>query len=138
MPNIHKGEASFTTSAGETYHLVMDFNAFAIAEDAADMDLNSLLRAVSPEIDPATGKVVRQPRIKHLGALLHGALQARHPGTTARQAINLLGSGEEVGAAIAKALSGAMLKDGAESAGGKAPGVPGTGAKPRKAGRSQG
>ena len=136
MANIGKGEASFAASDGKTYHLVMDFNAYAEAEDAADMDLNSLLKAVSPEIDPTTGAVTQQPRIKHLGALLFGGLRDRHPGVSREDAIRLL-SNEGAGEAIAKAMHGSMPTSD-ESAEGKVALPPGTGTRSRKTGQQKG
>lgn len=133
MPNIQKGEASFTTSVG-TFHLVLDFNAFAEAEDASGMSVDDLMRALSPEFDPDTGAVTKKPRIKHLGAVLYGGLQARHPGISFKEAVNMMGDSEDVGEAIAKALEGVMAKAD-PSAEGKARGAVGTGTKPRKTGR---
>lgn len=135
MANVLRGESSFVSEAGETYHLVMDFNAFAEAEDAADMPVDDLLRAVSPVID-AKGNITRKPRIKHFGALLYGALKEKHPAITMPGAIRLLGEGEEIGAAIAKALQGAMPKPDA-SAEGKVPDKPGTGTKLKRTGRAK-
>lgn len=138
MANVQRGEASFTTEAGKTYHLVMDFAAFAEAEDAAGMTVQDLMKAVSPTIDPDTGAIVGQPRIKHLGALLYGALTARHPEITPRAALNLFAEGEVVGDAIAKAMQGAMPKADA-SAEGKAPPRPrGTGTKRKPTGHAKG
>jgi len=134
MANVQRGEASFTASDGRVFYLVMDFNAFAEAEDAADLDIEALLQAVSPKVD-ASGNVIGKPRIKHLGALLYGGLQAKHPGLTHADAIRLLGEGEQVGEAIAKALRGAMPKQD-ESAEGKAETLgAGTGTKPKRTGR---
>lgn len=132
MANIGKGEASFTAS-GRTYRLVMDLNAYAEAEEATDMDLDTLLKAVSPQIDPKTGLVVKQPRIKHLGALLFGGLQAHHPDISRAEANRLLGE-EGAGEALAKAMRASMPKPDA-SVEGKASARPGTGTKPKKAGQ---
>lgn len=136
MPNIQKGEASFKTSAG-TFHLVLDFNAFAEAEDVAGMSVVDLMRALAPEFDPVSGEVTKKPRIKHLGAILYGGLQARHPGISFSEAVNMMGDSEDVGEAIAKALEGVMTKAGS-SAEGKAPRAGGTGTKPKKTGRPRG
>lgn len=136
MANIQKGEASFTTADGREFHLVMDFNAFAEAEDAADMDVDALLKCVSPRVD-ANGKIVGAPRLKHLGALLYGALQDRHPGLALTDAIRLLGEGQQVGEAIAKSLRGAMPKQD-ESAEGNVQPHAGTGTKPKKTGQRKG
>lgn len=133
MANIQRGEASFTDGAGKAWHLVMDLAAFADAEDVSGLDLPGLLQAVAVKVDPS-GNVTRQPKLKHLGALLYGALQARHPGTSQRDAINLLTEG--AGEAIAKALQGAMPKQD-ESAEGKALAPNGTGTKPLKVGRKR-
>lgn len=136
MANVLRGESSFVSASGEAFHLVMDFNAFAEAEDAADMSVDDLLRAVSPEID-AKGNITRKPRIKHLGALLFGALRDRHPSITLPAAIRMLGEGEAVGEAIAKALQGAMPKAD-PSAEGKVPAKPGTGTRRKRTGRAKG
>lgn len=136
MANVLRGESSFVAKSGETFNLVIDFNAFAEAEDAADMSVDDLLRAVSPQVNDA-GEITRKPRIKHLGALLYGALREQHPAITVPDAIRLLGEGEAVGAAIAKALQGAMPKP-AASAEGKAPASVGIGTKPKKIGRAKG
>ncbi|WIW88960.1 hypothetical protein K3M67_02980 [Sphingobium sp. V4] len=135
MPNIQKGEASFKTSAG-TFHLVLDFNAFAEAEEAAGMSVADLMRELAPEFDPVSGEVTKKPRIKHLGAILYGGLQARHPGTSFKEAVNMMGDSEDVGEAIARALEGVMAK--AEpSAEGKDRGAAGTGTKPKRTGRQK-
>lgn len=132
MANVLRGQSSFIAESGETYSLVIDFNAFAEAEDAADISIDDLLRAVSPEVNDA-GEITRKPRIKHLGALLYGALREHHPAITVPDAIRLLGEGEAVGAAIAKALMGAM--PGADpSAEGKVQASVGTGTKPKRRG----
>ncbi|GLV22009.1 hypothetical protein TomMM35A_18620 [Sphingobium sp. TomMM35A] len=137
MANIQKGEASFT-AGGKVYRLVMDFNAFAEAEDAADMGVDDLLKAITPEVD-GEGNVTKKPRIKHMGAILYGALKAHQPNISLPDAINLMNDGgEAVGEAIAKALNGAMPKADA-SAEGKAEVLgPGTGTKPSRTGRQKG
>lgn len=135
MANVGRGEASFVGPGEKSYHIVMDFNAYAEAEDAANMDLDSLLKAVSPVVHPTTGEVLRQPRIKHLAALLFGGLQAKHPGIGRIEATNLLdcpGAGE----ALAKAMHGSMPKPD-ESAVGKDKPAPGTGTGRKKAGRQK-
>ncbi|QHD68224.1 hypothetical protein GS397_15010 [Sphingobium yanoikuyae] len=137
MANLQKGEASFIAANGQTYVLVLDFNAFAEAEDAADMDIDALLKAVAPVIDEMTGLVTRMPRVKHLGALLQGALAANHPGLTKREVRNLLHE-EGCGEALGKALSGAMPKPKIASAEGKAQPAPGTGTKRKRTGRPKG
>lgn len=129
MANINRGESSFESEQGTTFHLVIDFNALAEAEDAADMDVEALLDAITPKVN-AAGKIVKKPRIKHLGALLYGALRRMHPAITLPDAIELLNEGEHVGMAIAKAMEGAMPKPD-PSAVGKAPAKKrGTGTKP--------
>ncbi|AMK19331.1 hypothetical protein [Sphingobium sp. MI1205] len=128
MANIHRGEASFEVD-GRIYRLVIDFAALAEAEDAADMAVDDLLKAITPVIDLDSGKVLRKPRIKHLGAILYGALKAHQPSITLAAAINLMSAGEQVGEAIAKALQGAMPKPDA-SAEGKGEAGAGTGTKP--------
>lgn len=133
MPNIQRGEASFKTSAG-TFRLVLDLNAFAEAEDAVGMGVDDLMKALAPQIDPKTGAVTKKPRLKHLGAVLYGGLQAHHPGISFSDAINMMGDSEDVGEAIAKALEGVMAKAD-PSAEGKAPRAAGTGTKPKKTGR---
>ena len=131
MANIHRGEASFTHD-GVTYHLVVDFNAFAEAEDAADMELDVLLKKLSPKVD-AGGRIIQKPRLKHLGAMMFGALQAHHPDISHADAIRLLNA-DGAGEAIGKALTAALPQK-TESAGGKAPAAAGTGGKPKKTGR---
>jgi len=121
MANIHRGEASFLAEDGTTYHIVLDFAAFAEAEEAADMPVNDLLKAMA------------NPRLKHLGAILYGGLLDRHPDMTLRRALNLLGEGEAVGEAIAKAVQGAMPKAD-PSAEGNAPAQRGTGTGHKKTG----
>lgn len=133
MANIQRGEASFVHE-GVTYHLVMDMNAFAEAEDAADMGVDDLLQALSPKIDEK-GNVTSKPRLKHLGAMLFGALRARHPNLRHADAIRLLDS-KDAGEAIGKALTASMPKPD-PSAEGKAAAVRGTGTKPKKTGRQK-
>jgi hypothetical protein len=134
MALVQRGEASFVADDGVTYRLVMDFAAFAEAEDAAGMGVDALLAAVDPKIDPETGKPTRVPRLKHIGALLYGALAQNHPGLTPRDALNLLGSSEEAGAALGKAMEGAMPKPD-PSAEGNAPGLRGIGTTRKSNGR---
>lgn len=129
MANINRGESSFESERGTTFHLVIDFNALAEAEEAADMDIEALLDAVTPKVN-AAGKIVKKPRIKHLGALLYGALRRKHPAITLIDAIDLLNEGEHVGAAIAKAIEGAMPKPSASAEGKAPPPRRGTGTKP--------
>lgn len=137
MANFYKGESSFTTEAGVTYHLVMDFAAFVEASDVCGLDVDQLLKAITPAIDPKTKVITKKPRISHVGALLYGALTARHPEMTHRDAINLFAEGQVVGDALGKALEGAMPKQSA-SAGGKAPPRPrGTGTKLKQTGRAK-
>lgn len=50
MANILRGEAGFSAD-GVDYRLVVDFNAFAEAEDAADMAVDDLLVALTPVMD---------------------------------------------------------------------------------------
>lgn len=130
-----KGEASFKASDGTTYNLVLDFNAFAEAEEVAGMDVDSLIKAVTPIIDPKTMAVIKRPLIKHLGALLYGALAAHHPGMSMREVNNLFAE-DGCGEAIAKALEGALPKP-KPSAEGKALPADGTGTKPKRTGRAK-
>lgn len=134
MANIERGEASFEHD-GQTFYLVVDMNAFAEAEDAADMGVDDLLRALSPQVD-ATGKVTKAPRLKHLGAMLFGALRARHPDVTLPEAIRLLNA-TGAGEAIGKALTAAMPKA-APSAEGKVQASDGTGTRPKRTGQPRG
>ena len=124
MANIQRGEASFTAADGTAYKIVLDFAAFAEAEEAADMPVNELLKALA------------KPRLKHLGAVLYGGLLEHHPDMTPRRALNLLGEGEAVGEAIAKAIQGAMPKPD-PSTEGKATVARGTGTKPKPIGRAK-
>jgi len=124
MANIQRGEASFSAADGTPYKIVLDFAAFAEAEEVADMPVNDLLKAMA------------KPRLKHLGAILYGGLLEHHPDMTPRRALNLLGEGEAVGEAIAKAIQGAMPKLD-PSAEGKATAARGTGTKPKPTGRAK-
>lgn len=140
MGNIQKGEASFTTSEQppRTFHLVMDLYAFAEAEDVTGLAPQALLKAITPELDPVTGTVVRAPALKVLGGLLYGALKDKYPNITHKEAILLLNEGEGVGEAIAKALNGIMPKADPSAEGKVAAPTSGTGIKPRKTGRRKG
>lgn len=133
---IMRGESSFTASDGAVYHLVMDLYAFAEAEDATGLGPQEMMKAITPEIDTA-GNVIKAPALKHLGGLLFGALRDRHPDIRHKDAIRLLGDGEHVGEAIAKALDGIMPKPD-PSAEGKVPTQRGTGTKPKRTGRRKG
>lgn len=124
MSVIQRGEASFTANDGTVYKIVLDFAAFAEAEDAANMSVNDLLKAMA------------NPRLKHLGAILYGGLLEHHPDMTPRRALNLLGEGEAVGEAIGKAVQGAMPKAD-PSAEGKAKAPPGTGTKRKATGQAK-
>jgi hypothetical protein len=124
MATIRRGEASFAAQDGTVYKIVLDFAAFAEAEEAANMQVNDLLKAMA------------NPRLKHLGAILYGGLLEHHPEMTPRRALNLLGEGEAVGEAIAKAVEGAMPKPDA-SAEGKAPAQRGTGTERKRTGQAK-
>ena len=138
MANVQRGEAEFVGSDGKRYKIVLDFYAFAEAEDAADMGVNDLLAAIDPKVDPATKQPTRTPRIKHLGALMYGGLKANHPHITPADAIRIMGSSEEAGAALGKALEACMPKPDASTEG-KAPASPqpGTGTKRKQTGRAK-
>lgn len=132
MPNLHKGEAEFTCE-GVRYRLVLDLNAMAEAEEAADMGVDALMKAISPVLDEH-GNVIKAPRLKHVGAILYGALRRHHPHISHADAINLLGESEDAGQALGKALEAAMPKPSAE---GKGQAASGTGTKPRPTGRQK-
>ena len=138
MANVQRGEAEFDGSDGKRYKIVLDFYAFAEAEDAADMGVNDLLAAIDPKVDPVTKQPTRTPRIKHLGALMYGGLKANHPNITPADAIRVMGSSEEAGAALGKALEACMPKPDA-SAEGKEPADPksGTGTKRKPTGQAR-
>lgn len=127
-----RGEASFSTDAGETYHLVLDLYAFAEAEEVTGLNPNDLMKALTPVVDEA-GAVIKSPPLKVLGGILFGGLKTRHPAITHPDAIRLLGEGEAVGEALAKALQGINPKPD-QSAGGKGKAVPGIGTKRKKTG----
>lgn len=133
MANIERGEASFVRD-GVSYLIVMDMNAFAEAEEAADMEVEDLLKALSPKVD-AKGNIIKKPRLKHLGAILFGGLRAHHPGVSHADAIRLLNA-PGAGEAIGKALTGAMPKPD-PSAEGKATASAGTGTKRKKTGQQK-
>jgi hypothetical protein len=133
MANIQRGGAAFTHN-GKSYTLVVDMNAFAEAEDAANMDVEDLLKALSPQMD-AKGNLTRRPRLKHVGAMLFGALRAHHPEISHADAIRLLDA-PAAGEALGKALTAAMPKPD-PSAEGKVQAAAGTGTKPRKTGRQK-
>lgn len=125
MALIQRGEASFSAADGTLYRIVLDFAAFAEAEEASGLQINDLMRAMT------------NPRLKHLGAILYGGLLEHHPDMTPRRALNLLGEGEAVGAALGKAIEGAMPKPG-PSAEGKARPPRGTGTRPKRTGQQKG
>jgi hypothetical protein len=134
---IMKGEASFTASDGRLFHLVMDLYAFAEAEDVTGLGPQALLKAITPRIDPGTGDVISPPKLKDLGGLLYGALQEKHPGTSLKDAIRLLGDGEAVGEAIAKALDGIMPKADPSAEGKAQAPASGTGTRRKRTGRQK-
>lgn len=124
MATIQRGESTFVGADGTVYKIVLDFAAFAEAEEAANMPVNDLLKAMA------------KPRLKHLGAILFGGLLEHHPDMTPRRALNLLGEGESVGEAIAKAVQGAMPKPD-PSAEGKVQAQRGTGTGRKRTGRAK-
>lgn len=132
MAVLQRGEADFEAD-GVRWRLVVDFAAFAEAEDVSGLAVDALMQALQPATDGA-GKIVRTPRLKHLGALFYGALTAHHPDITPREALNLLGNNPQGGEALGKAMVAAMPKPD-ESTEGKAPAARGTGTKPRPTGR---
>lgn len=137
MSNMLKGEASFEAN-GRKWELVLDFYAFASAQQALGLGtLDALMKRLSPEIDVASGAVVREPDILALGALLRAGLEDKHPELSARDAVNLLSAGEAVGEALGRAMQGAF--PGAGDQGASAEGnAPGTGTKPKPSGRGRG
>lgn len=120
-----RGEASFQTEDGSDYQLVIDLAAFAEAEEVCGLAPDELMQALQPAVD-AEGNITRKPKLKHLGALFYGALKAKNPAITPSEAINLMGDSPAAGAALAKAIEGAVPK---ASAGGKGRSRPGTGTK---------
>jgi hypothetical protein len=84
MPNLARGEASFTTHAGQKLTLVVDFNALAEAEYAVDMGANEILSGLS------------KGRIKAMRGITLGALARRHPDMTIDDVDELL-QGEDAG-----------------------------------------
>jgi hypothetical protein len=128
MANIARGEASFTTSAGQTLTLVVDFNALAEAEYAVDMGANDILAGLS------------KGRIKAMRGITLGALARQHPGMSMEDVDTLL-MGEDAGPlgnALMKAVEGAFPKPEA-AAGANPPAPPGsTGTSSRRTGRQKG
>jgi hypothetical protein len=94
MANLQRGEASFTTSAGQTLTLVVDFNALAEAEYAVDMGANEILAGLG------------KGRIKAMRAITLGALSRRHP-ELGMDDVDLLLQGDD-GAPLAEALMKAV------------------------------
>ena len=140
MANIFKGEADFTASDGKVWRIVLDFYAYAVACDAMGVDLETLFRKISADVDEQTQQVIRAPQPLDLGYLLYGGLQHNHPAIAIRDAVNLLGEGDAVMAALAKAVDGSVTPpEKRESAEGKEPGNAGDGigTKPSGHGRKR-
>lgn len=141
MPNILKGEASFRTTDGREWHLVLDFYAFAVAQQALGLpkleDLFALIKPVV-ELDKQGKlvKVVKEPDALALGAVLCAGLSERHPEVTQREATNMLAGGEEVGGALGRAMQGAF-PDAVPKASAEGNGR-GTGTKPKRTGQARG
>lgn len=101
MPNRFRGEATLLAGA-ETFTLVADVNAFILAEDATELDLNALLKEIDRR--PSSLKLAR--------SVLWALLQQRHA------PLNMLRAGEIIGdagliearAAITSAIAAAFPK----------------------------
>lgn len=99
MANIQRGESEVTIN-GATYHLVIDHGALAHAEWAAGVKIQELLPALG---DPT------QPQTLAVGAIVYGALQARHRSMTLGDALALAEAGQEaLGEALGEAMAGAF------------------------------
>jgi hypothetical protein len=131
MANIQRGESEVTID-GVTYHLVIDHGALAHAEWAAGVKIQELLPALG---DPT------QPQTLAVGAIVYGALRARHRSMTLGDALALAEAGQEaLGEALGEAMAGAF-PDAAQNGAAKAnpPKPPrGAGTKSRPTGRRKG
>ena len=111
MANIQRGESEVTIG-GMTYHLVIDHGALAHAEWAAGVKIQELLPALG---DPT------QPQTLAVGAIVYGALQARHRSMTLGDALALAEAGQELlGEALGEAMAGAFPDAGAQNGAAKA------------------
>lgn len=127
MANRVRGEASFTTADGRDLTLVVDFNALAHAEDAADMGVGQILASMSSK-----------PRIRVMQAMTFGALRALHPEITMADVGDMLLSpdaGPLTGALNAAVVAAFPPPD--ESAEGKVQTEGGTGTPSKKTGRAK-
>lgn len=99
MVNPVRGQATCTLTDDTQLTLVIDFDALAHAEDAANMGVNELLAALQDN-----------PRMKVLRAIVFGALQSHHSGMTMADVGNLLLSEDSqiISEALGKAVSGAF------------------------------
>ncbi|QUT07913.1 hypothetical protein KFK14_11290 [Sphingobium phenoxybenzoativorans] len=101
MANPAKGEAACELMDGTKLTLVIDYDALAEAEEAADMGVNDLLGALGGET----------PRLKVMRAMVYGALRDRHEDLTLQDVGSFLLDQRNhgvIGEALGKALQGAF------------------------------
>lgn len=96
--NPLRGEAAFRVGA-ETWKLLIDVNAFCEIEADTGLGVNALIQEIQ-----------KNPSFTTVRAVICGMLQANHPGTTKKQAGDLISNaGFEVAmAAMVKAIKQAM------------------------------
>ncbi len=101
MAKAVKGEASLTTSDGQTLTLAYDFDALCEVEDAAGKSIGEVLTEISKG----------SPRLKTARALIFGGLQAHHPDIELTQVGEfILTDGALFTSAMEKALTAAFPK----------------------------
>lgn len=114
MANSVKGEAALKLSDGREYVIVMDMEGLVEAESAYGKPLQALMQDAGQGFVGATR------------ALLYGALRAKHPGLTKRDALEILQSdGEAVADALTAAVEASFPEAKANGEGGDEPHPPG-------------
>lgn len=103
MANRARGEAALTLADGRELTLVVDYGAFAEAEDIADKGINELL------------DMMRRGRLRAMQAIVCGALKANHPDISPDEVGDLLLGGDSaaIGKAVNEAVANAFPKEAA-------------------------
>ncbi|SMF70517.1 hypothetical protein SAMN06295910_1892 [Allosphingosinicella indica] len=100
--NAIRGEAKVTLADGRVLHLVRDFNALAVAEEACGSNMQAIGASIAKG-----GPVMRFTR-----ALFFGALQRHHSEISLDEAGDLLISdGAAIGAAMERVAEASAVQD---------------------------
>ena len=127
--NPIKGEATFVYQ-GETFHLVLNNQAWIEAEEVLGYSILDMIEELKQALDAG-----KNPKVRHMAALLFGGLVRQHPGLSEDAVVDMIFSGDPaVKNGLLRAIAGAQPPELAdtETEAGNAPAAGTT--KPKKAG----